>query len=109
MCQSFGSGKLHFLGDLCGTSLQAPLKMPGNAITLLTWFGKSLLPVPTTLAPAAFATSGMISGTGFAIAKRMESLFIEATISGVTIFGAETPTKISAPFNASASVPEAFF
>jgi len=58
--------------------------------------------------PVFHDTSGMISGTGFAIAKRMESLFMEATISGVTIFGAETPTKISAPFNASASVPEAF-
>ncbi len=42
---------------------------------------------------------------GVAIAKRMESRFMEATISGVTIFGAETPTKMSAPFNASASVP----
>ena len=79
--------------------------MPGNATTLLTWFGKSLRPVPTILAPAAFATSGMISGTGLAMANRMESWFMEATISGVTIFGAETPTKISAPFKASASVP----
>ncbi len=41
----------------------APLKIPGNAITLLTWFGKSERPVPTTFAPAAFATSGIISGT----------------------------------------------
>ena len=40
--------------------------------------------------------------------KRIASLFIEETISGVTIFGAETPTKMSAPFSASASVPLAF-
>ena len=33
---------------------------------------------------------------------------MEDTISGVTMFGAETPTKISAPFNASASVPCSF-
>ncbi len=84
---------------------RAPLKIPGKATTLLTWLGKSLLPVPTTLAPAAFAASGMISGTGFAMAKRMASWFMEATISGVTILGAETPTKISAPLRASARVP----
>ena len=83
----------------------APLKIPGNATTLFTWFGKSERPVPTTLAPASFARSGMISGTGFAMANRIASLFMEATISLETIFGAETPTKMSAPFNASASVP----
>lgn len=48
---------------------RAPLNMPGKAITLFTWLGKSERPVPTTFAPAAFATSGMISGTGLAIAK----------------------------------------
>lgn len=31
---------------------RAPRKMPGNATTLFTWFGKSLRPVPTTRAPA---------------------------------------------------------
>ena len=45
----------------------------------------------------------MISGTGLAIAKRMASLFIDETISAVTMLGAETPTKISAPLSASAS------
>ena len=88
---------------------KAPLKMPGNATTLLTWLGKSLRPVPTTRAPAFFARSGMISGTGFAMANRMASLFMEATISSVTMPGAETPTKISAPFMASAREPVSFF
>mgnify|MGYP003103165612 CR=1 FL=1 len=37
------------------------------ASTLLIWFGKSERPVPTTAAPAARASSGMISGVGFAI------------------------------------------
>ena len=47
----------------------------------------------------------MISGTGFAIAKTIASLFIVFTISGVRTFGAETPRNISAPTTASASVP----
>ena len=38
-------------------------------------------------------------------ARMIESLFIEETISAVTIFGAETPTNMSAPFKASARVP----
>ena len=46
--------------------------------------------------------SGMISGTGFAIAKIIASLFIDLTISAVTILGADTPTKMSAPLSASA-------
>lgn len=52
---------------------RAPLKIPGNAITLFTWLGKSERPVPTTLAPAALATSGIISGTGLAIANIIAS------------------------------------
>ncbi len=61
--------------------------------------------MPTTLAPAALASSGIISGTGLAIAKIMASLFMEATISEVTILGAETPTKISALIRASLKEP----
>ena len=72
---------------------------------MFIWFGKSLLPVPTTAAPAAFARSGIISGTGFAIAMIIAFSAIDAAISSVTIPGAETPTNISAPFIASASVP----
>src|SRR3989338_8772465 len=48
---------------------KAPLKTAGKAKELFIWFGKSLLPVPTTAAPASFASSGMISGMGFAIAN----------------------------------------
>ena len=47
----------------------------------------------------------MISGTGFAMANRMASEFMEATISWETMPGADTPMKMSAPFMASASVP----
>ena len=84
---------------------RAPLKMPGKATTLLIWFGKSERPVPTTRAPASRATSGMISGTGLAMAKTAASGAMAATISPVTMFGADTPTKTSAPLSASASVP----
>ncbi len=55
--------------------------------------------------PASLARSGMISGTGFAMANIMASWFMEAAISLVTILGAETPMKMSAPFKASARVP----
>src|SRR6476646_7067114 len=44
----------------------APRKMPGNAKELLTWLGKSLRPVAMIAAPAALASSGIISGTGLA-------------------------------------------
>ena len=96
-----------FISSLISLALtsRAPLKIPGNAKTLLIWLGKSLLPVPTTTAPAFFASSGMISGVGFAIAMTIAPLFIEETISGVTSPGPLTPIKISAPFMASASVP----
>ena len=83
----------------------APLKIPGKATTLLTWLGKSERPVPTTLAPAFLARSGIISGVGLAMAKRIASLFIEATSSSETMLGAETPMKISALFIASAKTP----
>ena len=79
--------------------------MPGNATTLLIWFGKSERPVPTTRAPAARATSGKISGVGLAMANRMASEFMDFTMSADTMPGAETPTKMSAPRMASASAP----
>src|SRR5579875_3816449 len=53
---------------LLAPASRAPRKTPGNASTLLIWFGKSLRPVATTAAYLA-ATSGWISGFGFAIAK----------------------------------------
>src|SRR5512136_336340 len=84
---------------------RAPRKMPGKASTLLIWFGKSLLPVPTTTAPAFLATSGITSGTGFAMAKTTAPGFMDRIIFPVTIRGAETPMKTSAPFMASARVP----
>ena len=83
----------------------APRNTPGKARTLLIWLGKSLRPVPTTAAPAALASSGIISGTGLAMGKRMGSPAIERTISAVSSPGAETPTKRSAPTSASFSPP----
>ena len=57
----------------------------------------------TTAAPAAFASSGKISGVGFAQAKMIGSFAIVRTISGVSVPGAETPIKIwNAVFEAGA-------
>src|ERR1039457_1292290 len=53
---------------------------------------------------AAFASSGVISGTGFARAKMIGSFAIFLIISPVISFAAETPTKASAPSCASATV-----
>ncbi len=53
---------------------------------------------------AAFATSGRISGTGFAIAKTIGSFVIFISISPVTSPALETPMKASAPSSASTSV-----
>ena len=52
-----GSSQFHFFGDSGCTSFQSAAgRCLGRLRTLLTWFGKSERPVPTTLAPAAFAT-----------------------------------------------------
>ena len=49
-----------------------------------------------------------ISGLGFAIAKTIGSLAIPNNISGVKIFPADKPKKMSAPFNASPKVIPGF-
>ena len=55
--------------------------------------------------PRTAATSaGVISGSGFAIAKMIGLGAMDATISGVTVPADETPTKQSAPRSASARV-----
>jgi hypothetical protein len=87
----------------------APRKMPGNASRLLTWFGKSERPVQTTRAPAALASSGRISGTGFAMAMTTASLFMVFTMSFERQPATETPMKTSAPLMTSASWPFSFF
>ncbi len=53
---------------------------------------------------AARASSGEISGTGFAMAKMIGSFAIFLIISPVTSLAAETPMKASAPSSASAMV-----
>ena len=57
---------------------KAPRKMPGNASTLLIWFGKSERPVATTRA-CRWATSGCTSGSGLASPKITASGAIDAT------------------------------
>ena len=49
-------------------------------------------------------SSGVISGSGLAIAKMMGLSAIDFTISLVTVPAAESPKKASAPISASASV-----
>jgi hypothetical protein len=75
---------------------------------LLIWLGKSLLPVAMTAAPPSFASSGKISGVGFAQANTIASFAMLLTMSTLTILGAETPMNTSAPFIASASEPWRF-
>ncbi len=53
---------------------------------------------------AAFTSSGVISGTGFAMAKMIGSFAIFLIMSPLMSFAAETPTKASAPSSASAIV-----
>ena len=87
---------------------KAPRNTPGKTRLLLIWLGKSLRPVPTTAAPAASARSGIISGTGLAMAKTTESLAIDDTISGVTMSATARPMNTSAPRMASAMPPVRF-
>jgi hypothetical protein len=79
----------------------AHLKIPGKTNTLFNWFGKSLLHVAIIEAQAFFASSGIISGVGFAIAKITGLGAILLTISCVNIPGAETHINRSFHFIAS--------
>ena len=100
----------YFMPSVICTAPQdkAPLNRPGKTSTLLIWLGKSDRPVPTTAAPWARASSGMISGTGLAMARITESLAIVSTMAPVTRPGRETPMNTSAPTKASARVPVRF-
>ena len=84
---------------------KAPRKIPGNAKTLLIWLGKSLRPVATINAPPSLASSGIISGVGFAIAKIIAFSFIVWIHSFLKTFGADTPIKTSASFTTSSNEP----
>src|SRR6266700_2711275 len=84
-----------------------PLKIPGNPRELLTWLGKSDLPVATIFAPASFASQGQTSGIGLAHAKIIESLAIVdinpfETTPGP---GVDIASNTSAPFSASLKPP----
>ena len=79
--------------------------MNGKHSTLLTWFGKSERPVAITASGrAAFATSGMISGSGFASARISGRSAIEGSHSGFSTLPAERPRNTSAPGRISFSV-----
>src|SRR6266487_2851842 len=84
-----------------------PLKIPGNPRELLTWLGKSDLPVATILAPASFASQGQTSGIGLAQAKITESsAIVEINPFGTTPGpGVDIAIKTSAPFSASEKPP----
>ena len=54
-------------------------------------------------------SSGVISGSGLAIAKMIGSLAIDLTIAGVSAPLADRPNTMSAPSSASASVRASVF
>ena len=86
---------------------KVPLNIAGKPRLLLIWLSKSLRPVPTTLAPAAFASHGQISGIGLAQAKTILSEAIFETHSFLTTFGADLDAEImtSAPSIATPKSP----
>ena len=81
---------------------KTPRNIAGNPRLLLTWFGKSLLPVDTILAPASLASHGHISGIGLAQAKIIELLAIVATQSFFIVSGPgfDAATTASTPLKA---------
>ncbi len=101
-CNSMGGSQFHFFGNLQGAPFQSPFENAGESNHIVDLVGEIAAACAYDFCAGFF---GMISGTGFAIAKRMESLFMEATISFVTMPGADTPTKMSACFRASERVP----
>src|SRR3989344_1307390 len=58
-----------------------------------------------TSAPPLFTSSGMISGTGFAIASTIAPFAMRRISSAFTRFGPETPSRMSAPTSASFRPP----
>lgn len=79
--------------------------MYGKQSALLTWFGKSLRPVAITASGrASRASTGSISGTGFASARITGRSAIALTMAGFSTLPAETPRNTSAPSTSSSSV-----
>src|SRR5574344_1205914 len=80
-----------------------PRKMAGNPMELLTWLGKSDLPVANTLHPCSLASQGQISGMGLAVAKMTGSSAMRSTYSGGMVPGPglDAAMTMSAPSNAS--------
>ena len=101
------AGKLDTL--LASAPTRATSAFANDSLSALTG-GKAetVRPAAAAAAPAAAASSGIISGTGLAIASTMGFGFIVLIISAVSTPGAETPMKISAPLTAFSSPPATF-
>ena len=82
---------------------RAPRKTPGNASTLLIWFGWSLRPVATTSAYRA-ATTGSTSGSGLASARMIARSASRPRATSGTV-PPLTPTYTSASTSAAARSP----
>ena len=79
--------------------------MKGKPSTLFTWFGKSERPVAMIASGRACrASSGMISGVGFASANTIGRGAIPFSMSPETIPATDRPTNTSASRSASARV-----
>ena len=74
----------------------------------MIWFGKSLRPVAIT-ATYFKASSGLISGSGFDIAKTIGSLAITFKSCWLITLGAETPRNTSASAITCLRVPSSLF
>ncbi len=97
-------GNLHLIRDPCCTDIESPAEDPRKCKGIIDLVGKITAPGSDNCCPGQRASSGNISGMGFARAKMMGSLFIDRTIAGVMIAGTDTPIQTSAPCIASSSV-----
>ena len=104
---SSNAAAMHISSVMFSPSRKTPRKMPGNPRLLFTWFGKSLRPVATILAPASSASQGQISGMGLAHANIMASC--SHCFDPFFLYGARTlfdaATTASTPLKASSTPP----
>lgn len=71
ICKCFSRCQFHFIIDLFALTSNAPRKIPGKASTLLIWFGKSLLPVETTLLRLPLRHPGISPESGLHMQKQL--------------------------------------
>jgi len=103
VCQFLCSSNAHVICDGFSFDIKDSSEIAGKPKLLLTWFGKSLLPVAMIRAPASSASQGQISGIGFAQAKTIESFAIVLIHSFFIVLGPglEAATTASTPLKAS--------